>query len=59
MATDHDKPERPINKPQSADADKALLEAEPDWERMGQAAKRLLGAKQVGSDVKASKKRIT
>lgn len=29
-------------KPELTEADKALLEAEPDWERMGEAAKRLL-----------------
>lgn len=32
-------------KPELTEADKALLEAEPDWERMGQAAKRLLSGK--------------
>lgn len=42
---DHDERLRQSKKPQLNDADKALLEAEPDWERMGQGAKRLLGAK--------------
>lgn len=52
MATDHDRQERLDNKPQLNDADKALLEAEPDWERMGQAAKRLLqdAPKRSGDD---------
>ena len=42
MAADHDKQERPVNKPQLTDADKVLPEAELDWVRMGQEAKRLL-----------------
>lgn len=33
------------NRPELTDADKALLEAESDWERMGEAAKRLLSEK--------------
>jgi hypothetical protein len=36
---------RPLKKPELTEADKALLEAEPDWERMGEAAKRLLSEK--------------
>ncbi|WP_342150983.1 hypothetical protein [Methylorubrum sp. SB2] len=46
-------------KPQLTDADKALLEADPDWERMGQAAKQLLSerpSKQGATKVSARAK---
>ncbi len=46
-------------KPQLTDADKALLEAEPDWERMGQAAKRLLGTKSDFHHVDSASARTT
>lgn len=46
--SDHDERLRTQKKPQLTDADKALLEAEPDWERMGQAAKRLLSERPSG-----------
>lgn len=35
-------PRSSAKKPELTDADKALLQAEPDWERMGEGAKRLL-----------------
>lgn len=47
-------PPKPKGKHNLADADKALLEAEPDWERMGQGAKRLLGAKQEQPNARCS-----
>ena len=40
--TDGPRQQRTTKKPELTEADKAPLEAEPDWERMGQAAKRLL-----------------
>lgn len=48
---DHDERLQPVNKPQLTEADKALLEAAPDWERMGEGAKRLLGASSRNREV--------
>lgn len=52
MSDHSERTQRQGSKPQLTDADKALLEAEPDWERMGEAAERLLqGApKRSGDD---------
>ncbi|MFG5118514.1 hypothetical protein OWC43_07335 [Methylorubrum sp. POS3] len=41
-------------KPELTDADKALLGGEPDWERTGQAAKRLLRPKADEQEVEKS-----
>jgi hypothetical protein len=56
---DHDERLRQPKKPELTDADKALLEAEPDWSRMGQGAKRLLNttSSRAGSDKAAAPKK--
>lgn len=43
--SDHDERLRPPKKAEPTEADKALLGAQPDWDRMGQIAKRLLNTK--------------
>lgn len=53
--SNHDEKVRSPKKPELTDADKALLEAEPDWERMASGAKRLLGVK--GSEKALAHKR--